>query len=175
MDRITRAYSTRRIQVQGGSRWIDSDRFDIAAKSDNPENKMQPMVQSLLQDRFNLAIHRATMEVSVLALVVGKSADKRGHRERCQPDRQKNNGTGFGRNRGAVALGTRGEDERLRETAVVRRSRGRFEEPVIVEEGRIKAGVIGVVPTRQVCLHSRRDSKCSRIENVPDGVLQVDL
>jgi uncharacterized protein (TIGR03435 family) len=81
VDMIVRVYPTRRIQMQGGPDWIDSERFDVLAKTDLTEGAVQPgqwpqMVQTLLEDRFKLGFHTETREVQVLALVVGKIAPK---------------------------------------------------------------------------------------------------
>jgi uncharacterized protein (TIGR03435 family) len=82
VDMIVRIYSasTRRIQMQGGPDWIDSDRFDIVATPDT-SNGVKPgqcnlMIQSLLEDRFKLAFHTETKEMSVYALVKGKNPPK---------------------------------------------------------------------------------------------------
>jgi uncharacterized protein (TIGR03435 family) len=74
VDVITQVYSTRRIQMQGGPDWIDSERFDIVAKADPADGEVQraqvlPMVQALLEDRFKLVLHRETKDMPVLALV----------------------------------------------------------------------------------------------------------
>jgi uncharacterized protein (TIGR03435 family) len=78
---IVRAYPTRRIQMRGGPDWIDSDRFDIAAKADGSEGEIKPeqwnpMIQALLEDRFKLVLHRETKEETVYALVAGKNPPK---------------------------------------------------------------------------------------------------
>jgi len=80
-DIIVMAYGTRRIQMRGGPDWIDSDRFNIAAKADEGEaefkrEQLVGMVQALLEDRFKLVLHRETEERTVYALVVGKSPPK---------------------------------------------------------------------------------------------------
>jgi uncharacterized protein (TIGR03435 family) len=77
VDLIVRVYPTRRIQMQGGPSWIDSDRFDILAKAAEGRYDMQyqdyvPMVQMLLEKRFALKMHRETKEAQVMALVLGK-------------------------------------------------------------------------------------------------------
>jgi uncharacterized protein (TIGR03435 family) len=74
VDLIVRVYPTRRIQMQGGPDWIDSERFDIVAEADAAEGEVEteqwaPMVQALLEDRFKLAFHRETKETTVFALV----------------------------------------------------------------------------------------------------------
>ncbi len=81
VDVIVRAYPTRRIQMRGGPDWIDSERFDIAAKADTGESEIKPeqwgpMIQGLLEDRFKLVLHRETKEASVYALVAGKTPPK---------------------------------------------------------------------------------------------------
>jgi uncharacterized protein (TIGR03435 family) len=40
VDVIVRVYPTRRIQMQGGPEWIDSQRFDIVAKADSAEGEV---------------------------------------------------------------------------------------------------------------------------------------
>jgi len=50
---IAQAYNVRPFQVQGGPGWIDSERFDINAKSEGlpdrvPPDVLRPMLQALL-------------------------------------------------------------------------------------------------------------------------------
>jgi uncharacterized protein (TIGR03435 family) len=55
--------------------WVMTDRFDIEAKSDNPsptKDQMRLMLQSLIEDRFQLIRHRETRQLPVLALVPAK-------------------------------------------------------------------------------------------------------
>jgi uncharacterized protein (TIGR03435 family) len=60
--------------------WIDSQRFDISAKSEGhgPVDKEQSnlMLRQLLADRFGLVFHRETKELVVYSLVVGKNGPK---------------------------------------------------------------------------------------------------
>jgi uncharacterized protein (TIGR03435 family) len=55
-------------------KWGTTDGFDVQAKSDgNPSRaQMQLMMQSLLADRFKLAVHRETKEGPIYALVLVK-------------------------------------------------------------------------------------------------------
>ena len=57
--------------------WLDSDRYDIEARSGHPEridtDHLQPLLQSLLADRFGLKFHWETRELPVYALEVDKS------------------------------------------------------------------------------------------------------
>jgi uncharacterized protein (TIGR03435 family) len=67
-----------RQHVIGGPSWIDTDRFDIEAKVESgsrgvSSEQMLRMVQSLLQDRFQLRVHRETRQLPVYNLIVAKS------------------------------------------------------------------------------------------------------
>jgi bla regulator protein blaR1 len=73
------AYDVRAHQISGGPKWLESDGFDIVAKADNenpPTEDLRAMVRKLLEDRFKLAIHRETKELSKYSLVVGKGGPK---------------------------------------------------------------------------------------------------
>jgi uncharacterized protein (TIGR03435 family) len=71
------AYGVKPYQIAGPD-WMSTPRFDVVAlmpegstKEDAPK-----MLQSLLEERFKLTIHRAKAEHPVLALVVGKDGPK---------------------------------------------------------------------------------------------------
>lgn len=74
------AYHVRDFQIVGGPQWIREvhSRFDIQAVAPraSDESEMRKMVQALLKDRFKLKVHPETKELSVYALVVGKSGPK---------------------------------------------------------------------------------------------------
>jgi bla regulator protein BlaR1 len=75
LDRIIiNAYRIKDYQLSGGPSWLYSERFDIDARAEgNPSRvQMRSMVQSLLADRFHLAIHRETKDRAVYALVAGQ-------------------------------------------------------------------------------------------------------
>ena len=68
-----------RIQVVGGPSWMDSTRYDIVAKpaGNPPRSEMYgPMMQSLLEDRFSLRVHRETREGPVYLLTAAKNGPK---------------------------------------------------------------------------------------------------
>jgi uncharacterized protein (TIGR03435 family) len=68
-----------RMQVVGGPAWMDSTRYDIAAKpaGNPPRSEMYgPMLQSLLEDRFRLKVHRETREGRIYLLTVAKNGPK---------------------------------------------------------------------------------------------------
>jgi uncharacterized protein (TIGR03435 family) len=87
---IQQAYSVRPFQVQGLPGWIDSERYDLHGKarvdadpkalSRESMNKsfaeMLVMLQVLLEDRFNLKLHRETKEFPIYALSVAKGGPK---------------------------------------------------------------------------------------------------
>jgi uncharacterized protein (TIGR03435 family) len=57
-------------------KWANNDRFDIEARSANSnptKDQMRLMMQTLLADRFKLAVHIETRELPVFALVLDKS------------------------------------------------------------------------------------------------------
>jgi uncharacterized protein (TIGR03435 family) len=64
-------------QVQGPE-WLNSDRFDIVAKSAAPatEDQLRVMLQTLLADRFKVVVHRQTKELQAYLLLIGKNGPK---------------------------------------------------------------------------------------------------
>ena len=68
-----------RYQISGGPSWLDSDRFDIEAKAAGDAvrgaegtRRKQVMLQTLLEERFKLALHHETKELPVYALVLAR-------------------------------------------------------------------------------------------------------
>jgi len=78
--------SCRRIQFSGGPNWVDSDLWDIEAKA--PEgtvltktrlglpDAMVPMVESLLEERFQLKFHHEIQPLPVYELTMAKGGLK---------------------------------------------------------------------------------------------------
>jgi len=58
--------------------WMDALKFDVQAKipEGGSRNQMPEMLQALLASRFKLAVHRASRELPVYTLVVGKNGPK---------------------------------------------------------------------------------------------------
>jgi uncharacterized protein (TIGR03435 family) len=85
---ITWAYELQEFQIVGAPDWISNERFDIVAKAtvdrpvDGPIGPPGPgtrsMMQSLLADRFNLAVHTEKRPMQIYALVTAKSDGKLG-------------------------------------------------------------------------------------------------
>jgi len=72
------AWSIQPAEHSGGPAWMDTDRYDIAAKAEgNPsDDEMKRMVQTLLAERFQLKFHREKKNMGVLAMSTGKAAPK---------------------------------------------------------------------------------------------------
>jgi uncharacterized protein (TIGR03435 family) len=78
-DLILLAYHVHDFEITGGPAWIDSDLYDIDAKAERPPTRSPQFanlqwrrLQTLLHDRFSLAIHRETRELPVYELTVAK-------------------------------------------------------------------------------------------------------
>ncbi len=85
------AYGVPEVQISGGPKWTEEDRFSIEAKPPadsksakvNPVNRKLPpeeeelsMLRGLLADRFQLTLHEESKEGPVLALVVDSHGAK---------------------------------------------------------------------------------------------------
>jgi uncharacterized protein (TIGR03435 family) len=84
------AYSVHDFQIFGGPSWITTDRWDIEAKAEEgsippelpspspttPNHPLTLMLQSLIEDRFQLKIHREIKEMPVYALMIAKTGQK---------------------------------------------------------------------------------------------------
>jgi len=75
---IMGAYGVGPNQIFGGPDWLDSDRFEIAAKAEQPvgDRILMTMLQTLLAERFRLALHRETKPIQAYVLEVTKNATK---------------------------------------------------------------------------------------------------
>jgi uncharacterized protein (TIGR03435 family) len=76
---IVTAYRIQEFQISGGPGWIGSDRFDVEGKAEDRKadfGQLRLMLQSLLEDRFKLKLHRETKQSPVYALVVAKGGPK---------------------------------------------------------------------------------------------------
>jgi uncharacterized protein (TIGR03435 family) len=67
------------LPVEGGPPWVRSDPYTIEAKAEGtPAAAMMrgPMLQALLEDRFQLSVHRETRSIPVYDLTVAKGGPK---------------------------------------------------------------------------------------------------
>ena len=71
---IALAFDVKDFQVSGGPKWIDSDRWDVDAKAAGPakDDELSRMLEAMLKDRFQLAVHHDSKPVAGFALVVVK-------------------------------------------------------------------------------------------------------
>ena len=76
VDLIRFAYAFDPDKVLGGPNWLEMDRFDVIAKMppETPPETQRLMLQSLLEDRFKLAVHKDVRPLPTYALTVGKKA-----------------------------------------------------------------------------------------------------
>lgn len=89
---IQTAYDVTRFQIEGGPAWVRSDRFVIEARSagDTTPDQIREMLQSLLADRFKLALRRETRTLPVYELVAADGGLKIAgmNEESCTPKRE---------------------------------------------------------------------------------------
>jgi uncharacterized protein (TIGR03435 family) len=77
---IQTAYDVPRFQIEGGPGWMNSERFDVIAKSvagdrgDFGQTRFK--LQVLIAERFLLKVRRETRDMPVLVLAVGKNGAK---------------------------------------------------------------------------------------------------
>lgn len=72
------AWQVKEYAIVGGPKWLDSDRFDVAANSPPGTSikDVQLMLRSLLIERFRLVVHNGEKVMGVYALVVDKGGPK---------------------------------------------------------------------------------------------------
>jgi uncharacterized protein (TIGR03435 family) len=103
------AWRLQEFQISGGPGWVGSDRFDVQGKAEDRNadpDRLRLMLQSLLEDRFNLKSHRETKESTVYELAVGKGGPKiKLNPDQTSPDVNGPAPLGAGPNRGAIRIG----------------------------------------------------------------------
>jgi uncharacterized protein (TIGR03435 family) len=75
---IVGAYGVRPHQVLGGPEWIDTDRFQITARAEQPvgDKPLMAMMQILLAERFKLAFHQEQRSGEIMVLEVARTGPK---------------------------------------------------------------------------------------------------
>lgn len=75
---IIGAYGIPGPQIIGGPKWLDDLRYDITARAGHKagDGELMMMLQSLLADRFKLAVHHESQIISGYALTVAKGGIK---------------------------------------------------------------------------------------------------
>jgi uncharacterized protein (TIGR03435 family) len=84
---ITFAYQIQPFQLEGGTDWMASERFDIVARSERELPVSPPwegtdqrrlMLRTLLADRFRLRVHKETKELPIFELVLARDDGRLG-------------------------------------------------------------------------------------------------
>jgi uncharacterized protein (TIGR03435 family) len=68
-----------RVEISGGPKWINSDRYTIKAKAPGVKSQIMmhgPMLQALLEDRFRVKVHHETRDVPVYILNIARGGPK---------------------------------------------------------------------------------------------------
>jgi uncharacterized protein (TIGR03435 family) len=75
---VMNAYGMQYSQIVGAPDWLSSERFSIDAKAEgNPtREQVMLMLQTLLEERFQLKAHRESRELPIYALVAAKNGPK---------------------------------------------------------------------------------------------------
>ena len=76
---LQNAYQVRAFQIVGAPGWINSAKYDIDAKADNPNatlQQLESMLQPLLAEKFKLIAHHETRELPIYELVPAKAGLK---------------------------------------------------------------------------------------------------
>ena len=134
---VEQAYGVKSFQISGAPGWLDSERYDIEAKTeasgedpghDEPwklteeqrklrEEEFKQRVQALLAERCKLTVHHDTRELPIYTLVVGKNGAKLQESkdgvgpspDEFKPDGPKGEGPKMGRMNGPMMRMGRGE------------------------------------------------------------------
>ena len=74
LDLVRFAYGFDPDKILGGPSWLELDRFDVIAKlpAESTPDTQKLMLQALLRERFQLAVHKDTQSLPTYALTVGK-------------------------------------------------------------------------------------------------------
>ena len=79
---LEQVYDVKEFQLAGRPSWLTTERFDIEAKAGAPVayERCQQMMQTLLADRFGLALHRETRQLPIYRLVLARNGPKGLHK-----------------------------------------------------------------------------------------------
>ena len=76
---MQQAYGVRDFQITGAPAWASTDRYEINAKAEGGDigrDAIRPLLQSLLEERFQLKMRRETKDAPVYELVTAKGGPK---------------------------------------------------------------------------------------------------
>jgi len=76
---ILKGFHAKDFQVTGGPAWLETERYDVVAKTENTsisDNDLWLLLQPLLADRFKLRFHRETKQLPIYSLTIAKGGPK---------------------------------------------------------------------------------------------------
>ena len=78
---VTYAYNVQAYQVSGGPNWMNSDRWDVEARTEGDPQTVSreqsaALLRGMLEDRFQVKVHREAKQMPTYALVVAPSGPK---------------------------------------------------------------------------------------------------
>jgi uncharacterized protein (TIGR03435 family) len=78
VELVSIAYAIEDSKVLGGPSWLDTDRFDIAAKVPHgtSDDDVRQMLRSLLADRFKLVLHNDTKPLASMVMTAPKGSSR---------------------------------------------------------------------------------------------------
>lgn len=95
---IQKGFHVKDSQIVGGPGWLDTERYDVDAKTertDISDDKLWLSLQPLLAERFQLRFHRQTKQLPVYVLLIGKSGARlKSHTGDAQPAMRTRAGSG---------------------------------------------------------------------------------
>jgi len=108
-DLIRMAYDVKDYQISGPE-WLNSERFDVTATfpADTPKDQVPLMMQNLLAERFQMAVHREKRELPAYAMVVAKNGPKFKESAEAPEDKATGPDAGGGRGGGMVTFSVAG-------------------------------------------------------------------
>jgi uncharacterized protein (TIGR03435 family) len=94
---IMAAYGVHEDRIFGGPNWLDTDRFEIVAKTSSPLNHetLGPLLQSLLADRFRLEIRHEDKPEPIYALLAVRKVQLKERPEPGEPKCSRTNSGGY--------------------------------------------------------------------------------
>ncbi len=79
-DLLTFTYGLHPNQIVGAPGWVETDKFDLAARPDTPgmpsDTQIKGMMKKLIAERFKLKFHTEKKELSVFLITVAKGGPK---------------------------------------------------------------------------------------------------
>jgi uncharacterized protein (TIGR03435 family) len=94
---IAGAYGFDDDKIFGGPNWLDTDRFEVVAKASGPLRRdvLKALMQALLEDRFQLKVHKEDKPEPIFVLLPGKKVLLKQSAAAGDPDCKRTNEGGY--------------------------------------------------------------------------------